>query len=72
MELFYPTFVIFCAVLLLVLLLATLLLGIAFSFREGVIFLNRLSTNGMIQQTIELSSRTSYCEVLNGIEMIRT
>ena len=37
MELFHQTFLIFCGSLLPILLLATLLVGITFSFREGVI-----------------------------------
>ena len=48
MELFGLTFLIFYEVPLPVLLLTTLLVGIASSFREGVIFLTQLSTNGMI------------------------
>ena len=48
MELFSRTFLIFCEVPLPVLLLTTLLVGVASNFREGVIFLTQLSTNGMI------------------------
>ena len=50
MELFRPTFLIICEVLLLVLLLTTLLVDITSSFREGLIFLTRLSANEMIRQ----------------------
>ena len=67
MGLFGPTFLMFCEVPLPVLLLTTLLVGIASSFREGVIFLTRLSTNGMIRQNYRTSSRTSYLEIPNEI-----